>query len=87
MTTTNLWPILSLAANALMALLLYSLRSTIRVAILELKNELTGMYATKADLEATEKRLDVKIDVVDRMENGFSKVLAQLRRRTPGEVT
>lgn len=54
MTFQALWPILSLLANGVMALAIYSLRTTIKLAIAELKNELSDRYATKADLQRLE---------------------------------
>jgi hypothetical protein len=74
---TNLWPILSLAANLLLALLLYSLRSTIRIAILELKDELTARYASKEDLT----RVEQKVDLSKQMKDGFNEVMHMIRLR------
>lgn len=75
---TNLWPILSLVANGVLALLLYSLRSTIRIAILELKGELTDRYASKEDLS----RVEQKVDLSKQMKDGFNEVMHVIRLRS-----
>jgi len=59
--------LISLLANAVLALIIFSLRSTIRIAILELKEFISGKYATK-------EYVDQQIDVVGRIDNGFASV-------------
>ncbi len=64
---TNLWPLASMIANLVLALLLYSLRSTIRIAILELEKSLNEKYATR-------DYVDEKVRLGERIDNGFAKV-------------
>lgn len=70
----NVWPILSLAANVLLALLVFSIRSYVRIAVLELKGELSGTYATKEDL----RRVEEKTDLSKQMTDGFARIVRLL---------
>jgi hypothetical protein len=64
---TNLWPVASMIANLVLALLLYSLRSTIRIAILELKESLSEKYATK-------EYVDERVNLAQKLDTGFANV-------------
>lgn len=61
----NLPTILSICANVALALIVYSLKTTIRNAILELQVKLTQEFATKVELIATEDRLKEQIGLRD----------------------
>lgn len=75
----DLWPILSFAANIVMALALYSLRTTIKLAVSELKIEFAKEYATQKDVESAEARLDDKIALKKTIENGFTDIRSHIR--------
>lgn len=73
MTWRDVMPILMFSVGVVQALLLYSFRSSIRIAILELKEDLSAKYATKEEL-ALVRRLD-------RIDDGISSVKSIVERK------
>jgi hypothetical protein len=63
MDASNVIAVLSVVANLVLALIVYSFKATIRVAILEAVAVITKEYATKAELEAAEERLKEQISL------------------------
>ncbi len=84
----DIWPMVSIAINVVIAVLGYLLirwiAGQIRIAILELENRLTGVYSTKEDLAAAERRLDEKISLKAHMDRQFAMVRAALPRGGEG---
>ena len=75
----NWVPIISLGANLILALIVYSLKSTIRIAILELQGSLSDKYASKVFV-------DDRVKLGERIDNGFAKV-HQLFDREKGSLS
>jgi len=74
----DFWPAILLIINVVQALVLYSFRAALRIAILELKETLADKYATKDDLEKVMDEIDLRV-AVDR---GFAEVKQLVRPAT-----
>jgi hypothetical protein len=81
MTFANTWPIVLLVVNLIQGLILFSFRTTLRNAVLELKIELGDKYATKGELADVKEQ----IELAKKVDAGFSNVTALLSRRRTGE--
>lgn len=77
----DLWPVLSLAVNVVMALGIFALRSTIRIAILEALQTVAREYATQREVEKLRAELIERLDLAERMDAGFAKVHNLFSRR------
>jgi len=71
----EIWPIVSTVVNLLIVVLGFWLRSTIRIAILELKEELRSTYASKDDLRHVEE----KVDLSRQIHAGFAHIANLVR--------
>ena len=87
----EIWPLINIGLNLVIGLLGFLLvrwiAGQIRIAILELETRLTQLYATKADLAAAEARLNEKVAIAKRLDEGFGKTLELLRRDVPRDAT
>ena len=72
-------PLLQLVFTGVLSLVLYSFRATLKLAIYELKEQLSKQYATKEDLDRVEKQ----VDLAGRVDSGFSKLTAHIARTHP----
>jgi hypothetical protein len=80
-TFTELWPVFSFVGNLIIGLVCWLatrwLANTIKVAILELKEELRDTYATREQVVKVEADLRREIGLAEKMDEGFS-ALARL---------
>jgi hypothetical protein len=67
MDTQTLLAGLSILGNLVLALVVYSLKTTIRVAVLEAVGEIQKFYATKQELKEAEYRLNENIGIRDEL--------------------
>jgi hypothetical protein len=92
---TDTWPVLSFGINAVLAIvgflairwlggIVKSFEQSLRIAILELKEELRQTYATADDLDEARQDLRREIDMAGRLDEGFASVAKLIVRRTPG---
>jgi hypothetical protein len=83
MDAPTIFAALSFGANIVLGLVVYSLKQTIRVAILEavggIKDMLTSDYATKDDLTSAETRLEKQIGLRAEIREGFARL--EIKRR------
>lgn len=73
MNVTVILASLSFAANVVLALIVYSFKATIKVAILEAVANITRDYATKEDVREVEARLREQIGLRDEFRDGLSR--------------
>lgn len=82
----TVFAVLSFGANIVLALVVYSFKATIRVAILEaiaaIKDTITTDYARKEDLDAVEDRLREQIGLRDEIRAGFGRMGVNIRDKT-----
>jgi len=71
--------IVSIVANVVLALFVYSFKQTIRVAILEAVANIAEKYQTKADADAMESRLREQIGLRNEIRAGFARFGVQTR--------
>jgi hypothetical protein len=80
-TLAELWPVLSFVGNLIIGLVCWLatrwLANTIKVAILELKEELRGTYATTQQVAKIEMDLRREIGISEKLDEGFN-ALARL---------
>jgi hypothetical protein len=62
----------SIGANGVIALVVFSLKSSLRVAILEAVGKIAEVHATKRELEAAEDRLREQIALRREIRDGFA---------------
>jgi predicted hydrocarbon binding protein len=68
LTWQNTWPAVSLVVNALMVLGIYSLRSTIRIAILEALQAIAREYATQKSVDQLRTEMLERTDLMKAIE-------------------
>ena len=74
MTSSVVFSALSFIASMVIAVVVYSLKTTIRVAILEAASAAAEKYATKDDLKSAEARLHEQIALRREIRTGFSRL-------------
>lgn len=84
------WPVVNIVVNVAIAVIGFLgvrwLAGLIRIAILELKEELHGTYATKDDLKRVEEKVDLA-NRLDRVEGLAQTTLIEIRQRNGGMTT
>lgn len=74
MTSGNVINVISILVSLGVGVAVYSLKTTIRVAILEAGEKAADKYATKDELTATEERLNRDIGIRNEIRTGFERM-------------
>ncbi len=69
-TLNDFVPILLVVGQAIQVLVLYAFKASIRIAILEMLQEVAKHYASKEELAKVEE----KVELADRIDRGFAQL-------------